>query len=100
MRHTGEVVENIFFKSQPPAQALRFSHRRGERKTRVTGDKPQGTMGRVQTAGEAPSRPLSPSSLPLRAWYEKLTKVVCFFSFVVLEPFNLMANLCVLLKGL
>ena len=28
---------------------------------RVTGDTPQGTMGRVQTAGEAPSRPLSPS---------------------------------------
>ena len=26
-----------------------FSHRRGERETRVTGDEPQGTMGRVQT---------------------------------------------------
>ena len=38
---------------QPPPQALRFSHRRGERETRVTGDEPQGTMGRVQTAGEA-----------------------------------------------
>ena len=35
---------------QPPPQALRFSH--GERETRVTGDEPQGTMGRVQTAGE------------------------------------------------
>ena len=35
---------------QPPPQALHFSHRRGERETRVTGDEPQGTMGRVQTA--------------------------------------------------
>ena len=33
---------------QPPPQALRFSHGRGERETRVTGDEPQGTMGRVQ----------------------------------------------------
>ena len=41
---------------QPPPQALRFSHRRRERETRVTGDEPQGTMGRVQTAGEAPAR--------------------------------------------
>ena len=38
--------------SQPPLQALRVSHGRGERETRVTGDEPQGTMGRVQTAGE------------------------------------------------
>ena len=38
---------------QPPPQALRFSHGRGERETRVTGDEPQGTMGRVQMAGEA-----------------------------------------------
>ena len=38
---------------------------------RVTGDEPQGTMGRVQTAGEAPSRPLSPSRLPLRAHRER-----------------------------
>ena len=38
---------------QPPPQALRFSHGRGERETRVTGDEPQGTKGRVQTAGEA-----------------------------------------------
>ena len=36
-----------------PPQALRFSRGRGERETRVTGDEPQGTMGRVQTAGEA-----------------------------------------------
>ena len=34
---------------------------------RLTGDEPQGTMGRVQTSGEAPSRPLFPSRLPLRA---------------------------------
>ena len=33
--------------AQPPPQALRFSHGRGERETRVTGDEPQGTMGRV-----------------------------------------------------
>ena len=32
---------------QPPPQALRFSHGRGERETRVTGDEPQGTMRRV-----------------------------------------------------
>ena len=37
--------------NQPPPQALRFSHGRGERETRVTGDEPQGTMGRVQTEG-------------------------------------------------
>ena len=30
---------------RPPPQALRFSHSRGERETRVAGDKPQGTMG-------------------------------------------------------
>ena len=51
---------------QPPPQALRFSHRRGERETRVTGDEPQGTMGRVQT-----SRPFSPSRLPLRAHFHR-----------------------------
>ena len=56
-------------KNQPPPQALRFSHRRGERETRVTGDEPQGTMGRVQTAGEATSRPSSPFRLPLRAHF-------------------------------
>ena len=40
---------------------------------RVTGDhnKPQGTMGRVQTAGESTSRPLSPSRLPLRAHFHQ-----------------------------
>ena len=34
---------------QPPPQALRFSHGGGESETRVTGDEPQGTMGRIQT---------------------------------------------------
>ena len=38
---------------QSPAQALRFSYYRVEREKRVTGDEPQGTMGKVQTAGEA-----------------------------------------------
>ena len=37
----------------------------------MTGDEPQGTMGRVQTAGEATSRPLSPSRLPLRAHFHQ-----------------------------
>ena len=40
---------------QPPPQALRFSHGRGESETRVTGDEPQATMGRVQKAGVAPA---------------------------------------------
>ena len=40
---------------QPPIQALRFSHGRGESETRVTGDEPQATMGRVQKAGAAPA---------------------------------------------
>ena len=35
--------------TQPPPQALRFSHGRGERET-MTGDEPQGTMGRVLRA--------------------------------------------------
>ena len=43
----------LILQPQPPPQALRFSHGRGERETRVTGDEPQGTMGRVQTTGEA-----------------------------------------------
>ena len=34
-------------KCQPPPQALRFSHLRGRRETRVTDDEPRGTMGRV-----------------------------------------------------
>ena len=45
------------YQPQPPPQALRFSHGRGERETRVTGDEPQGTM--------------SPSRLPLRAHRER-----------------------------
>ena len=45
------------YQPQPPPQALRFSHGRGERETRVTGDEPQGTM--------------SPSRLPLRAHLER-----------------------------
>ena len=57
-------VQTIPDSSQPPPQALRFSHGRGEPETSDC-DEPQGTMGRVQTAGEAPSRPLSPSRLPL-----------------------------------
>ena len=65
------VVSSIVGLRQPPLQALHFSHGRGERETRVTGDEPQGTMGRVQTAGEAPSRPLSPSRLPLRAHFHQ-----------------------------
>ena len=32
---------------QPPPQALRFSHDRGERETRVTGDEAQETIGRL-----------------------------------------------------
>ena len=37
----------------------------------MTGDEPQGYMGRVQTAGEAPSRPLSSSRLPLRVHFHR-----------------------------
>ena len=48
--------------AQPPPQALRFSQGRGERETRVTGDEPQGTMGRVQTASD--SRPSWKQDLP------------------------------------
>ena len=50
---------------QRPPQALCFSHRRGERETRVKGDELQGTMGRVQMS------PLSPSCLPLRAHFHR-----------------------------
>ena len=38
---------------------------------RVTGDEPQGTMERIQMAGEALSRPLSPSRLPLHARFHR-----------------------------
>ena len=56
----------LITQAQPPPQALRFLHRRGERETWVTGDEPLGTMGWVQTAG-----PLSPSCLPLRAHFHR-----------------------------
>ena len=57
--------------TQPPPQALRFSHGRGERETRVTGEEPQGTMGRVQTAGEA--RCLRPAFLYAHIFIERET---------------------------
>ena len=38
---------------------------------RATGDEPQGTMGRVQKAGEAMFRPLFPSSLFLRVHFHQ-----------------------------
>ena len=50
---TGDIQETVLdddnaFRNvpedQPPPQALRFSHGRGERETRVTGDEPQGTI--------------------------------------------------------
>ena len=41
---------------QPTMRKTKRLRRRGERETRVTGDEPHGTMGRVQTAGEAPVR--------------------------------------------
>ena len=48
MKGGGGVSSPLARPRQPPPQALRFSHGRGERETRVTGDEPQGTMGRVQ----------------------------------------------------
>ena len=42
------------------------------RQDRSTGDELQGTMGRVQTAGDASSCPMSPSRLPLRARERRL----------------------------
>ena len=55
-------------------QALRFSRRRGERETRVTGDEPQGNMGRVQTAGEARlARCLLPAFLCAHIFIERET---------------------------
>ena len=56
------------------SQALRFLHRRGERETRVTGDAPQGTMRRVQTAGEARlARCLLPAFLCAHIFIERET---------------------------
>ena len=60
------ISYRVYIMTKPPHQALRYSQGRG-----ATGDEPQGTMGRVQTAGEAPSRPLSPSRLPLRAHFHR-----------------------------
>ena len=57
--------------TQPPPQALRFSHGRGERETRVTGEEPQGTMGRVPSAGEA--RCLRPAFLCAHIFIERET---------------------------
>ena len=48
--------------SQLHPQALRFSHGRGARETRMTGDEPQGTVGRVH---------MSPSRLPLRTHFHR-----------------------------
>ena len=64
---------------------------------RVTGDEPQGTMGRVQTAGEAPtrscvvflakkSRQLSPSRLPLREHFHQKRDVWVRGSFYHIFP--------------
>ena len=73
--HVRDVLRDVgsYRKShrKPPSQALRFSRRRGERETRVTGDEPQGTMGRIKTAGVATSPPLSPSRLPLRTHFHR-----------------------------
>ena len=60
LQYVSKLTEKVAFNqvydhmvsSQPPPQALRFLHGRGEREKRVTGDEPQGTVGRVQTAGE------------------------------------------------
>ena len=55
-------------------QALRFSRRRGEHETQVTGYEPQGTMGRVQTAGEARlARCLPPAFLCAHIFIERET---------------------------
>ena len=53
-----------------------FRTGRGERETRVTGDEPQGTMGRVQTGPLSPSRLLAKTKMaevgknPLPSGYE------------------------------
>ena len=54
---------------------IRDRHGRGERETGATGDEQQGTMGRVQTGGLAPSRPLSPSRLLLCANFHRKREV-------------------------
>ena len=57
---------------------------------RVTGDEPQGTR---QTAGEATSRPLSPSRLPFRAhFYQK--RDVWVRGSILKSPLNLNRARC------
>ena len=51
-RKAGSHVSVTSPQAQPPPQALRFRMAEASAK-RVTGDEPQGTMGRVLTAGEA-----------------------------------------------
>ena len=69
----GNLLRGYTYTPAPP-QALRFSHRRGERETRVTGDALQGTMGRVQTAGEARlARCLLPAFLCAHIFIERET---------------------------
>ena len=48
MKRGGGMSSPLARPRQPPPQALRFSHGRSERETRVTVDEPQRTMGRVQ----------------------------------------------------
>ena len=50
---------------------FRMVSKRCERERRVTGDKVQGTIGSVKKGGLAPSRPFSPSRLPLRANFHR-----------------------------
>ena len=57
-------IQNKTVPCQPPPQALRFSHGRGERETRVAGDEPQGTMGRVETARTSKERRLGTRHVP------------------------------------
>ena len=55
---------NAFLRIYISLLLRRFVFRMAEASAkRVTGDEPQGTMGRVQTAGGATSRPLCPSRL-------------------------------------
>ena len=50
-----DCLAQALARRQPPPQALRFCMAAASAK-RVTGDEPQGTMGRVETTGEAPAR--------------------------------------------
>ena len=67
---------------QRPPQALRFLHGRGEHETRVTGDESQGTMGRVQTAGEVPVRSYvvflaRPNFWSFKSWKRSILVAYC-----------------------